>query len=144
MSALALATPKANPLLLDALQRCERAFKSGRVDEIRAWVAVDALVETVASRGRAIGPDETVYALRTVRRRDPYYLVGTCQYEVITPATVLTAMPVRERSDAGGIRHHTVYRLTTGRDGVVWRQRLLRTREEALACFAEHGPGLGL
>jgi hypothetical protein len=37
-----------------------------------------------------------------------------------------------------------VYRLISGRDGLMWRVRLFRSRSTALAAFAEHGPSLGI
>jgi len=104
----------------------------------------DALIETVASDWQPVSADEAVEAIRTALERDPYYLEGTWHYDPLPAGIVLTAMPVRERSTAGGIRHRTVWRLTSGRDGLIWRQRLFAGRDEALAHLEQHGPSLGL
>ena len=43
-----------------------------------------------------------------------------------------------------GISDERVYRLTVGKEGLMWRVRLFRRRDDALACLEEHGPDLGL
>jgi hypothetical protein len=63
-------------------------------------------------------------------------------YDELAPEVVWTAMPVRERPARGG-RQQRVHRLTSGRSGLIWRQRLFPTRARAVACLVQHGPGLG-
>ena len=104
----------------------------------------DAIVETIATEGRPATPEEAAAANEALLKDDPYYLEGRWEYEQVAPDAVLTITSVRERSEAGGIRHRNVFRLTTGRDGLIWRQRLFASREAALACWAEHGVDLGL
>jgi hypothetical protein len=132
------------PLLLRSLQQFEEADRTGNVDRVRATLADDARVETVASGRRTLGPDETVEALRTAVACDPYYLAGPWTYEELAPDLILTTTPVRQTSSAGGISHRTFYRITGGREGRIWRQKIFASRAEALAYLERHGRGLGL
>ena len=130
--------------VLGTLQLWDAAKNTLRRDEMRACLDDGALVETVASRWSAVGADEAVEAIRAALERDPLYLEGLWMYDELVPEVVWTSMPVRERSTRGGVRHCDVHRLTSGRAGLIWRQRLFRSREKALACLVRYGAGLGL
>jgi hypothetical protein len=126
------------------LQLWDAAKNTLCLGEMRACLDDGALVETVASEWRAVGADEAVEAIRAALQRDPFYLEGVWWYDELAPEVVLTAMPVCERAASGGILQQSVQRLTSGRGGLIWRQRLFRSRENAVACLAQHGAGLGL
>jgi hypothetical protein len=130
--------------VLGTLQLWDAAKNTLRRDEMRACLHDAALVETVASEWGAVGADEAVEAIRTALQCDPFYLEGVWLYDELAPEVVWTAMPVRERSESGGERHECVHRLTSGRGGLIWRQRLFRSRADAVACHTQHGAGLGL
>jgi hypothetical protein len=132
------------PSLMETMAMCEVAKKRGQLDVLLACLCPEALIETIASDWRAVSPSEAVEAIQAALGRDPYYLEGQWGYEQLAPDAVLTTTPVRERSSGGGVRHRTVYRITTGREGLIRRQRLFRTRDEAIACWEEHGLDLGL
>jgi hypothetical protein len=132
------------PSLMETVATCEVAKRRGQFDVILACLCPNARIETIASEWRPVSPPEAVEAIQAALGRDPYYLEGQWGYEQVAPDVVLTTTPVRERSPGGGVRHRTVYRVTTGRAGLIWRQRLFRTREEALRCWREHGLELGL
>jgi hypothetical protein len=130
--------------LLGTLQLWDAAKTTLRLDEMRACLHDQAVMETVASEWRAVGADEAVDRIRAALLRDPLYLEGVWFYDEVAPEVVLTAMPVRERSAGGGVRQHGVYRLTSGSGGLIWRQRLFTSREQAVGCLREEGPSLGL
>jgi hypothetical protein len=126
------------------LQLWDAAKNTLRRDEMRACLDDTALIETVASDWCALGADEAVEAIQRALQCDPLYLEGVWLYDELAPGVVWTAMPVRERSASGRVRHECVHRLTSGRGGLIWRQRLFRSRADAVACLAQHGAGLGL
>jgi hypothetical protein len=57
---------------------------------------------------------------------------------------IISITRARHRSRGRAVRDEVVYRLISGRDGLMWRVRVFRLRSKALAAFAEHGPGLGI
>jgi hypothetical protein len=130
--------------LLGTLQLWDGAKDELRFDEMRACLHDGAIVETVASEWLPLAADEAVEAIRTALRRDPFYLEGAWSYDELAPEIVLTVMPVRERSSSGGVHHLNVQRLTSGSGGLIWRQKLFRSREEAVDCLAGKGVTLGL
>jgi hypothetical protein len=136
--------PAVEVSVFGTLQLWDAAKDTLRRDEMRACLDDGALVETIASAWCAVGADEAVEAIRTALERDPLYLEGPWLYDELASEGVWTSMPVRERSTGGGVRHENVHRLTSGRDGLIWRQRLFRSRGKALACLVQHGAGLGL
>jgi ketosteroid isomerase-like protein len=137
------ATAEASPTLMDTLRRFEAAHMRGSLEEMRACFHDDAVIESVASGSRALGPDETAFALGEALR-DGVYMVYGWQYEELSPDVVLSITRARHRASGRAVRDETVYRLISGRDGLMWRVRLFRSRSSALAAFAEHGPSLGL
>ena len=130
--------------LIETVAACEAAKRKGDSRTILDCLRPDAIVETIGTIGRPGTPEAAVAANEALLRDDPYYLEGRWEYEQVAPEAVLTTTSLRERSEAGGIRHRNVVRLTTGRDGLIWRQRLFASRQDALACWAEHGVELGL
>lgn len=132
------------PSLLATMRRFQLAHEAGSEQALRSCLHDEALVETVASGGRVLGPDATAAVLATALRRDPFYVLGDWDIEAVGEEVVLTTVPVRQRSANGGISHWTVYRLSTGRDALIWRQRIFRSRAAALAQLEQHGHGLGL
>ena len=130
--------------MLGTLQLWDAAKNTLCRDEMRACLDDGALVETVASDWCPVGADEAVEAIRKALELDPFYLDGVWLYDELAPEVVWTSMPVRERAGYGRVRYESVHRLTSGRAGLIWRQRLFRSRGKALACLVEHGAGLGL
>jgi hypothetical protein len=126
----------AQPLLMTTLLRFESAHQRGSVSEMRACFHDEALIESVASGGRPLGPDETAAALRAAIE-DSLYVISDWNYEEIRPGVVLSWTAARHRSASGGIAHETVYRATIGRDGLMWRVKLFDKRGDALAYIEE-------
>lgn len=125
------------------LLRFELAHRQRSVTRMRACFADAALVESVASDGRVLSADETVSAIEAAFS-DGVYAIGDWQYEQLLPEVVLSWTGARHRVDERGMRDETVYRLVSGRDGLMWRVKLFRNRSDALAHLDSHGPDLGL
>jgi len=131
------------PTLIETLRRFEAAHARGSLEKMRACFHDDAIIESVASGSRALGPDETAFALGEALR-DGVYMIYGWRYEELTPDVVLTITRARHRVGDRAVRDEAIYRLISGRDGLMWRARVFRSRSKALAAFAEHGPSLGI
>jgi len=127
---------------MNTLRRFEAAHERGSVEEMRACFHHDALIESVASGSQALGPDETAEALR-VALEDGVYMVYAWEYEELADEVVLSTTRARHRVGRA-IRDETVYRVISGRDGLMWRVMLFRSRDEAVAHLDRYGPRLGL
>jgi len=131
------------PSLMTTLRRFESAHGRGAVEQMRACFHDEAVIESVASDTRPLGPDETVKALAAALRDGVYRIYGW-QYEELAPEVVLSTTRARHRTSDRAIRDETVYRLISGRDGLMWRVRIFRSRNAALEHLERHGPGLEL
>jgi hypothetical protein len=125
--------------LMDTLRRFEGAHERRDLEEMRACFHNEALIESVASDAQPLGPDETTNALGDALR-DGVYMIYGWQYEELSPDVVLSITRARHRVDGRAIRDETVYRLITGRDGLMWRVRLFRSRSSALEHLELNGP----
>jgi hypothetical protein len=128
---------------LETLRRFEAAHTRGSLDQMRRCFHDEAVIESVASHSQRLGPDETVSALGEALR-DGVYMIYGWQYEELAPDVVLSTTRARHRAGDRAVRDETVYRLVSGRDGLMWRVRLFTSGDRARAAFAEHGPGLGI
>ncbi len=127
----------------EMLHRFEEAHARHAIDEMRACLHDDALIESIASDGVALGPDETVEAIR-LAYADGVYEIGDWQIEEIAPDVVLWWTGARHRLPDQRMRDEKVCRLTVAKDGLMWRVKLFRLRDLALDHLERHGPGLGL
>ena len=126
-----------------SLRMFEEAHKHRSVVRLRAAFHDDALVESFASGGRALGADATVEAIR-VALQDEFFELGDWSYEELAPSIALLVTGIRYHVTNTHIRHVTVYRLISGKDGLIWRGKLFHNRADALAHFENRGPELGL
>jgi hypothetical protein len=130
----------ATPGLMETLKRFEEAHRHQSIEGMRACFHDDALIESVASFGQPLGADETAEALR-VAFGDGVYEIGDWEYEEVRPDTVLSWTGARHRRRIGlGMTDEIVYRLTTARDGLMWRVKLFGSRTEARA-YLQHENG---
>jgi len=129
--------------LADTLRRFELALERGSLPEIRACFHEDAVIESVASDSYPLGPDATARAVAAALE-DGVYMIYGWQHEELEPEVVLSISRARHRAGGGAIRDETVYRLISGRDGLMWRVKLFRSRDDAIAHLERHGPGLAL
>jgi hypothetical protein len=131
------------PRLMETLVRFEQAHRRRSVPDMRACFHDEALIESVASNGRATPPDEQADALASALD-DGVYSIRDWRYEEVAPQVVLSWTGARHLLEDSGMRDEIVCRLHVGRDGLMWRVKLFRTRDEALAHLEQHGPSLGL
>ena len=131
------------PRLMEALLRFEHAHRRRSVPEMRACFHEEAMIESVASNGRALPADEQADALASALD-DGVYSIRDWRYEEVTPQIVLSWTGARHLVTDAGMRDEIVCRLHVGRDGLMWRVKLFRTRDEALAHLERHGLSLGL
>ena len=128
---------------MDALLRFEHGHRRRSVTEMRACFHDEAMIESVASNGRALPPDEQIEALADAFD-DGVYSIRDWRYEELAPEIVLSWTGARHLLTDAGMRDEVVCRLHVGRNGLMWRVKLFRTRDEALAHLEQHGPSLGL
>jgi hypothetical protein len=131
------------PRLMETLLRFEQAHRLHSAAEMRACFHDEALIESVASNGAALGADETVQALQQALD-DGVYSIRDWRYEEIASQLVLSWTGARHLVAGQRMRDEVVCRLHSGRDGLMWRVKLFRSREEALEHLDRHGPDLGL
>lgn len=129
--------------LMETLLRFESAHKRRSVAAMRACFADGAIIESVASGRRPLGADETAAALAEALR-DHVYSIGDWRYEQITPEIILSITGARHLRPGSTMTDETVYRIVSGRNGLMWRVKLFGSRDEALEYLARHGPDLGL
>ena len=128
---------------MEAILRFEQAHRRRSVTDMRSCFHDEALIESVASNGRALGPDETAEALGRALA-DGVYSIRDWRYEELAPQLVLSWTGARHLVGDSRMRDELVCRLQVGRDGLMWRVKLFRSREAALEHLERHGPGLGL
>jgi hypothetical protein len=121
---------------MKTMLRFEQAHRDKSVGRMRACFHDDAVIESVASGGLALGPDETIEALH-LAFSDSMYLIGDWRYEPLDDDLVLSWTTTRH-GEGREHHHETVYRITIGRDGLMWRVGLFRRRADALASVEQH------
>jgi hypothetical protein len=126
----------------ETLERFERAHTEERVGDLRACFHDEAVIESIASGGLALGPDETAEAIQRALS-DGIYSIRGWQYEELEAELVLCGTAARHRMPNGGVIDHTVVRLMVGRDGLIWRVKMFERREQAVAYLERHGGELG-
>jgi hypothetical protein len=126
----------------ETLERFERAHADERVGDLRACFHDDAVIESIASGGLPLGPDETAEAIQRALT-DGIYSIRGWQYEELEPELVLCGTAARHRMPNGGVIDHTVVRLMVGRDGLIWRVKMFERREQALEYLQTHGDAWG-
>jgi hypothetical protein len=143
MTTVTTHTGDGDAALQDALRAFEHAHRWRSVARLRSSFHDEALMESVSSDGLALTADETVEAIR-VALADGAYDLGDWQYDYLSPTTVLAITSVRYRVSGAHVRHETVYRLISAKDGLIWRGKLFRSHSEAVAYFETYGPDLGM
>ena len=131
------------PRMLDTLIRFEQAHRRRSLTEMRACFHDDALIESVASNGQALGADETAEALRRALD-DGVYSIRDWRYEELDAQVALSWTSARHLVGDARMRDEVVCRLHVGREGLMWRVKLVQDRDEALEHLRRFGPTLGL
>ena len=121
--------------LRETLARYEQAHVEHNGELLRSCFHDDALIESVASDGKPLGPDATAELIRAALV-DGVYSIRKWQYEVHTPEIVLVTVGARHSFQPGGIADETVFRVVVGRDGLIWRARGYATHEAGLSAIS--------
>ncbi len=124
------------------LERFNMAIRSHDWVSMRACCADDAIIGSLLTAA-PLDPDETVAAVRSACQEGVYRL-SVWTHEVLDPNTVLSSGRVQYSPGPGRMRDAPHWWLTTGQNGLIWRIKVFSGRAAALACFAAHGPTLGL
>jgi hypothetical protein len=134
------------PALVGVIEKLQRAHQDRAWRDMRECFHDEALIESVAA-GKALGPDETVAAIRSAFA-DGIYAMSDWTIEPLpdNPNIVIAWAGVRHRArdGTGRISDATVYWLVSGRDGLMWRVRIFGDRTTTLQQLERHGPTLGL
>jgi hypothetical protein len=129
--------------ILQLVSRFEEALTKRSWARIRGLFLDDARIESVAAGIQALGPDETVVAMRSAAEGGIYTL-GPWTTETLGPDVAIVYSRMRHHVAKGAITDEGLYWLMTRRGDLFWRVRIFRDRAAAVACLAERGPSLGL
>jgi hypothetical protein len=108
--------------------------------ELRLLLRDDARLESIAARG-VVGPEATIEAMRFAAAGNAYSVRDFDIEPVGDNAALLRASISHEEQAVGVVT--SIRWLVTGREGRIWRSRIVATREEADRLLLEEGPGLG-
>jgi len=115
----------------------------------RNWSAMlrllhpQARLESLAAPGAVLSPQELVAAIETAMTRG-LYSVRNWAVELLDPHTAIADGRVRYWVGKAAITDEARVWVSSERDGLIWRMRILRTREEVLARHSDTGLDLGL
>jgi hypothetical protein len=129
--------------ILQLVARFENALAERSWARIRALFHDQARIESVAAGNQALGPDETVAAMRS-SAAGGIYTLGPWTTETVGPAVAIVYSRMRHHVGKGAITDEGLYWLLTLRGDLFWRVRIFPDRAAAITCLAEHGPDLGL
>jgi hypothetical protein len=133
--------PTAEPLSA-VVARFNLAIRKQDWALMRACCCDDAIIDSVTA-GKALGPDETVAAVRAAYSNG-VYAVEEWAHEDLAEEVALSSGGVRYRPAAGRMRDAVFYWLSSGKDGKLWRVKAFGERDAALAHFERHGRTLDL
>ena len=102
-----------------------------------------ARLESLAAPGAVLSPRELVAAIESAMTRG-LYTVRNWAVELLDPHTAIAGGRVRYRIGKTGITDEPRVWVSSERDGLIWRMRILVTREQVLDRHRETGIDLGL
>lgn len=109
--------------------------------ELRSLLCEDARLESIAARGVA-GPEATIEAMRFAASGNAN-TVRDYEIEAVGDDAVLVRASI-SRDEQGVAVTTSVLWVVSGRDGLIWRSRIVSTRDEAEHILGENGRGLGM
>jgi len=120
-----------------------RVFATRDWRAMRALYHPEALVLTVTGGPTPLSADEVVDELERASQDFIYFVTGSEPDPIDEHAAVVTGR-IRRRMPQGGFEDAAHVWLLTVRDGLVYRQGVYRTPEEARGAYARLGVGLGV
>jgi hypothetical protein len=137
--------PEVVPASLDFLDLVE-VFCSLRVleawAELRTLLCEDARLESIAARGVA-GPAATIEAMRFAAAGNAYTVRDFEIAALGDEAALVRASISREEQQPMTVMS-CVHWLVSGRQGLIWRARMVSDMDQAERVLRESGPGLGI
>jgi hypothetical protein len=131
------------PLIVALLDDFQEYRLSGDWSAMLGLLHPQARLESLAAPGTVLSPQELVAAIQSAMTRG-LYTVKNWAVELLDPHTAIADGRVRYRIGATGITDESRVWVSSERDGLIWRMRILRTREEVLARHRDTGLDLGL
>ena len=110
--------------------------------ELRLLLCDDARVESIAARAVA-GPESTIEAMRFAAAGNAY-TVREFEVETLGAEAALVSASISHDDQQVLSVMTRVNWVVSGRDGLIWRARIVATRQEAERILESYGPDLGL
>jgi hypothetical protein len=126
----------------DVVGELSRVFASRDWRAMRALYHPEALILTVTGGPEPLAADEVVAELERASQDFIYFVTGSDPAALDEHAAVVTGR-IRRRMPEGGFEDAAHVWLLTVREGLIYRQGVYRTREEASAAYERLGVGLG-
>ena len=124
------------------LDRIADAYAAGDLSALKTLYAEDALIFSAAAPELIMGREE-VFAGGDVLNRTQ--LIGSIDLIPIDENAGMLRASARTADVRGGFRtFDELVWLLTFSDGLIWRQRVLESRDEATAIYQRYGLDLGL
>jgi hypothetical protein len=139
----AIATGGPTPAIVSMLDDFQDYRMSGNWSAMLRLLHPQARLESLAAPGAVLSPPELVAAIESAMTRG-LYTVRNWAVELLDPHTALAGGRVRYRIGTTGITDEGRVWVSSERDGLIWRMRILATREEVLVHYRETGIDLGL
>ncbi len=138
-----MATGDPTPVIVSLLDDFQDYRLSGNWSAMRRLLHPQARLESLAAPGAVLSPEELVAAIEAAMTRG-LYTVRNWAVELLDPHTAIADGRVRYRVGASGISDEGRVWVSSERDGLIWRMRILFTREEVLGRHRDSGIDLGL
>lgn len=126
----------------DLAESLRAALEEQDWTRLRSLYHPDARIATVLSRGRPLGADESVGAIRAAVEAGTY-ASDWMHMEDLDEHAVLTIGGVRTSPDEGRVVRQTCW-VSTFRDGLVYRTVAFASVPEALRAYRDLGVELGI
>jgi hypothetical protein len=120
-----------------------RVFGSRDWRAMRALYHPEALILTVTGGPAPLAADEVVAELERASQDLIYFVTGSDPTALDEHAAIVTGR-IRRRMPEGGFEDAAHVWLLTVREGLIYRQGVYRTRDEASADYELLGVGLGV
>ena len=131
------------PVIVALLDDFQDYRLSGNWSAMLRLLHPQARLESLAAPGAVLSPEELVAAIESAMTRG-LYTVRNWAVELLDPHTAIANGRVRYRIGETGITDEARVWVSSERDGLIWRMRILTTREQVLTRYRETGIDLGL